>query len=49
MKEVGGYEQFMRLPITAFQVIAENISLENKERKKSYERAKSHSKIKNAS
>jgi len=30
MREVGGYEQLMNLPITAYVVIAESIAKENK-------------------
>jgi len=30
MQEVGGYEQLMRLPICAYNVIAESIALERK-------------------
>jgi len=46
MKEVGGYEQLMKLPIPVFQVIAESIILEKKAERKAYDKIKSHSRLK---
>jgi hypothetical protein len=41
MKEVGGYEQVMKLPIITYNLLAENIIAERKAQIKSY---KIHSK-----
>ena len=41
MREVGGYEQLMKLPMSAFDVIAKDISKENAEEKAEYDKARS--------
>jgi hypothetical protein len=44
MREVGGYEQLMKLPMSAFNVIAESITLEKTREKEEYDKARSHKK-----
>ena len=39
MREVGGYEQLMKLPMNAYNVIAESIIKEKEEEAKEYSRA----------
>jgi hypothetical protein len=41
MREVGGYEQLMKLPMSAYEVIAESIAKEKEEEKKQYDKARS--------
>lgn len=44
MREVGGYEQLLHLPISAYKIIAESIAEEKQKEMEAYEKAKSHSK-----
>lgn len=46
MREVGGYEQLMKLPMSAYNVIAESIAIEKQREKEEYDKAKSHSRLK---
>jgi len=39
MREVGGYEQLMDLPMSAYNVIAESIAIEKTKEKEEYDRA----------
>lgn len=39
MREVGGYEQLMRLPITAYREIADSIAIERQREKEANEKA----------
>ena len=41
MREVGGYEQLMNLPLSAYIVIAESIARDQKREKAMYDKAKS--------
>lgn len=42
MREVGGYEQMLNLPISAYNVIAESIVKEKEKEKADYDKAHSH-------
>ena len=44
MREVGGYEQLMKLPISAYHVIAESISKEREAEKAEYDKIKARKK-----
>jgi len=44
MREVGGYEQLMKLPITAYNLIAESILKEKEKEMKEIEKARSRNK-----
>jgi hypothetical protein len=44
MREVGGYEQLMKLPMSAYNVIAESISIEKTKEKEEYDKAVARSK-----
>ena len=44
MREVGGYEQLMKLPMSAYNVIAESIADEKETEKAEYDKAKARSK-----
>jgi hypothetical protein len=46
MREVGGYEQLMKLPMPAYNVIAESIIQEKEAEKADYDKAKAHSRLK---
>jgi hypothetical protein len=39
MREVGGYEQLMKLPMSAYNVIAESIIKEKEDEAKEYSKA----------
>jgi hypothetical protein len=41
MREVGGYEQLMKLPMSAYNVIAESIIEEKKMEKDEYDKTRS--------
>ena len=41
MREVGGYEQLMKLPMSAYNVIAESIAEEKKKEKEMYDKSRS--------
>ena len=42
MREVGGYEQLMKLPISAYNIIAESIAKEKELEKAEYDKSRSH-------
>lgn len=44
MREVGGYEQLMKLPMSAYNVIAESIAIEKAKEKEEYDKAVARSK-----
>jgi hypothetical protein len=44
MREVGGYEQLMNLPLTAYVVIAQSIARDQKREKAQYDKMKARSK-----
>jgi hypothetical protein len=44
MREVGGYEQLMKLPMSAYNVIAESISIEKTKEKEEYDKVVARSK-----
>ena len=44
MREVGGYEQLMKLPMSAYDVIAESITLEKLKEKEESEKVARRSK-----
>jgi len=46
MREVGGYEQLMKLPMSAYNVIAESIAEEKKKEKEDYDKARARSRLK---
>ena len=41
MREVGGYDQLMKLPVSAYNVIAESIVKEKEAEKAQYDKARS--------
>jgi hypothetical protein len=44
MKEVGGYSELMKLPMSAYTAIAESISIEKAKEKEEYDKAVARSK-----
>lgn len=46
MREVGGYEQLMKLPMSAYNAIAESIAIEKAKEKEEYDKAVARSRHK---